>query len=226
LYERAIHDVLEILDVLALTYWVTEGTLIELLRFGRNHPPESGRYVDHDVDAMIELDRLDDWLPVAAQIATMLSRRGWIPEPLLSTASNSGARRDWLRCWLRGRRWTVTRCDLHSYVADRASGIAWVHEDGVGYPFQRWGGAVPLDLIHPMGRCLCYERTAPAPCRPVDLLRDWNDGEYERPCLALPRRRATARETALIVDYSRRLDALGVQSFTSELRRAGLVGGS
>jgi hypothetical protein len=224
LYEAAIHDVLEVLESVGAPYWVTEGTLIELLRYGRNHPPETGRAVDHDVDAMVEVRAPEAWPPLATAIGSELAVRGWIVEPLGSTSSQAGARRDRLRAWRRGDRWTCTRCDLHGYVAEPSRGIAWSHAEAVSYPFQHWGGFVPLEMIHPLGMCRCYERTASVPHRPVELLQGWNDQEYARPCIALPRRRAGPRERALVVDYAERLDAMGFQSFRDELQRCGFVG--
>ena len=76
LYERAINDVLDALDVVGVTDWLTEGTLIGLLRYGRNDNPATRRSVDHDVDVMVEVVS-----PVERdRLAVELSghRRGWL----------------------------------------------------------------------------------------------------------------------------------------------------
>lgn len=126
-----------------------------------------------------------------------------------------------MRIWRRGPAFARTRCDIHSYVADRVRGVAWSHGDAESYPFQRWAGFAPLGLIEPLRSCCCYERAAPAPNRPLDILRDWNDGEYGDRCLAIPRGRRGARALAEVTATARRLDSLDFCSMGEELARWG-----
>ena len=160
------NEVLDALEALGSTFWLTEGTLIGLLRHGRNDSAATGRVVDHDVDVMIEMDGQEDWESIARTVRRFLEERGWSRATLGSTSRATGARADRLRIWRRGRGFARTKCDIHSYVADRGREIALSHGDADSYPFQRWGGFLPLALVELLRRCRCYERTAPVSKRP------------------------------------------------------------
>jgi hypothetical protein len=223
LYERAINDVLRALDIVEVTYWVTEGTLIGLLRYGRNDHPATRRSVDHDVDVMVEVASPAEWERVAVELSHHLGAAGWSDFQMMTTSLDAAGRRDKLRGWLRGTRFSRTRCDIHSYVVDEERFVAISHDRGVCYPFQRWSGRLPLSLVHPLGRVRCYQRAAPAPRRPFEILRGWNDGEYDHECLALPRRRLGLEEISTIIAITHELDADGFLSMKDELVRCGYV---
>jgi hypothetical protein len=104
LYERAINDVLRALDIVEVTYWVTEGTLIGLLRYGRNDHPATRRSVDHDVDVMVEVASPAEWERVAVELSHHLGAAGWSDFQMMTTSLDAAGRRDKLRGWLRGTR--------------------------------------------------------------------------------------------------------------------------
>jgi hypothetical protein len=221
LYERAIKTVLDALDRREATYWVTEGTLIGLLRYGRNDHLATGRTVDHDVDIMVELSSLAEWDDLSDTLSHDLAEAGWRDFRMMTTAPHIPGRRDKLQGWLRGARCARTRCDIHSYVVDEGRTVGISHDSGRCYPFQRWDGRLPLHLVHPLGTVRCYDRAAPAPRRPFEILRDWNDREYDHNCLALPRRRIHSGEVSTIVAIANELDASGFLSMKDELARCG-----
>src|SRR5262249_20962311 len=221
-YEAAIHEVLDVLDSIGRPYWMCEGTLIALLRYGRNDPSPRSPSVDHDVDAMVEVDSRDDWRRIAAEIGGRLEGRGWYGTTVSSTSERPGARLDKIRCWRRGKHWARTRCDIHSYFVDSTRAVVTSHDDPQSYPFQRWNGAMPLDLVYPLRVAQCYSSVAPAPNRALEILRDWNDGEYGARCLAVPRRRLRRSELDDIVRHARRLDAAGFASMRGDLEDFGL----
>lgn len=221
LYEQAIKTVLAALERHQATYWVTEGTLIGLLRYGRNDHIATGRTVDHDVDIMVEVSSLAEWENLSFTLSRDLASAGWRNFRLMTTAPEIPGRRDKLQGWLRGARYSRTRCDIHSYIVDVARTVGISHDVPWCYPFQRWNGRLPLELVHPLGTVRCYDRAAPAPRRALEVLRDWNDGEYDHDCLALPRRHLRRGEVSAIVAIANQLDANGFLSMKGELDRCG-----
>jgi hypothetical protein len=215
LYEEAILEALGVLDGASRIYWVAEGTLIALLRFGRNGHPRRGRVVDEDIDVMIEVSGQDEWVDVAAGLRDRLRTVGWYGAEMLSTAPEIGGRLDLLRCWRRGHG-ALTRLDVHSYWVDVAAATATVHGAPSAFPFQTWGGAMPIGLIHPLRSVRCYTRAAPCPNRPTEVLRGWNDGEYGV-TVAVPARGASPVEVRRLCDYARMLEADGYCSMRLEL---------
>jgi hypothetical protein len=56
----------------------------------------------------------------------------------------------------------------------------------------------------------------------LEVLRGWNDGEYDdHECLALPRRRLRSGELSTIAAIAHQLDADGFLSMKDELARCG-----
>jgi hypothetical protein len=197
LYARAMRDVVESCEAAGATFWFTEGTLIWMLRYGRNDPSGIRDVVDDDVDLMIETATHEEWLARSEELWARLRERGWRHRTRSSTSRARGARPDKMQVWLRGPRLHRLNADVHSYLRDEAAGVAISHGDAHSYPFQRWGGRLPLGLVHPLAAALCYGRPVPCPNRPLELLEGWNGGEYAGHCVAVPLfplTRAAARE--------------------------------
>lgn len=186
LYARAVRDVVEACEQAGATFWFTEGTLIWMLRYGRNETQALRDVVDDDVDLMIETASHAEWIARSEELWSRLRERGWRRRTRSSTSKARGARPDKMQVWLRGRRLHRLNADIHSYLRDLSAGVAVSHGDAHSYPFQHWGGRLPLELIHPLATALCYGRPVPCPNRPLELLEGWNGGEYAGHCVAVP----------------------------------------
>ena len=210
LYERAFLEVAETLEELGLPWWLTEGSLIWALRYGRNHPTEIFDEVDDDIDVMVEIGAVAHWDAYRRALTDALSERGWDNLHRAQTWRAPGARFDKLVARRRDGDVSV-QVDVHSYYP--IPGGYTVHESSRAYPFQSWGGVVPHDLIKPLGTVAAYGMTVPSPAQPVSLLEGWHRGEYAGGEIALPDRAIGADERVVLKAYACRLSHAGHASF-------------
>jgi hypothetical protein len=216
LYERSVLEVVEVLETAGVTYFFVEGTLIWQLRYGTNHPDDIDDVVDDDIDVMIEVATAEEWERASEDIARRLEALGWTGRNRRSTSKQTGRRIDKLQLFRRGLPLQTTHVDLHSYVRDEERGVGVAHGDVSAYPFQRWGGSLPLSLVHPMGKGACYGRQIPCVLDPVSLLADWHNGEYAGAPIELPLRPLAPGEREVLARHARRLDAAGFKSFAAQ----------
>merc|ERR1712079_226783 len=49
------------------------------------------------------------------------------------------------------------------------------------FPLQNWNGKVPWNVIYPLRQCRVGDSAWRVPCpnKPVELIRGWNNGEYQ-----------------------------------------------
>ncbi len=221
LYESAVHDTLDVMEEVGVTFWLTEGTLIWALRYGTNHPTDIEDVVDDDVDVMVEVASEAHWQTLSDRITRLLLERGWCGANRRSTSPVKGMRVDKLQIFKPGMPFQRTHVDLHSYIRDDERRVALSHGDPSAYPFQAWHGAMPLDLIHPMVVCACYGRSVPCPRRAVHILENWHAREYAGSPIALPRRTLSERERRTLERQARALDTTGYASMIDYWRRVG-----
>jgi hypothetical protein len=218
-YERGILDVLAACERSGAPFWFTEGTLIGLLRHGRNDVPELANPTDDDVDVMVETGAHEAWLEVSEGVRRDLLSRGWSDSApwgsRLSTSRSPGARQDKLKLRLLdpGNPRVWTHVDFHSYLLRPGASFAESHGTPDEYPFEHWAGRMPVTLIHPMRQCACHGRTAPCVRDPIAVLRGWHGAEYARSDLAFPPGKLTPGQRASIEASIRELDARDMASF-------------
>lgn len=213
LFRIAILDVCDVMEAVGATYWFTEGTLIALLRYGKNEPE-----VDDDIDIMVEARDHEHWLQIAEAVRRGLAARGWTWGKIYPTYHKPGARADKMQCHFT-KYGCRTHLDLHSYFLDKEKKAVFSHGTGDSYPFQFWGGYCPETLIYPLAKCLCYGRSVPCPNRPLDILRGWHGGEYKDSNLAYPPGKVSDEMRELIEARAKELDAQGFHSMLPELSR-------
>jgi len=236
-YEQFFLEVSETLEtvsrLLEADFWPVEGSLVGILRYGAtNGDLGEGKFdmVDDDIDFMVGVKTETDWIVLVPRLLASLTSKGWADCVLSSTEQHLESRRmDRLRCFKGGllSRFLI-KVDLHSCIVMKEDGVAFNHkwvdkETGQlsygGYPFEAWGGLLPLNLIYPLNRCKCYNRVLSCPNKPVALLKKWNNYEYDRAgCLALPLARTTRREQIAIMEHSKRLNDEGFASFLEEFK--------
>jgi hypothetical protein len=219
LYARAVRDVVEACEASGAPFWFTEGTLIWMLRYGCNEARELRDLVDDDVDVMFETASHEEWIARSDEVWARLRERGWSRRTRRSTSSRPGARPDKMQVWLHGPGLHRVHADVHSYLRDASAGVAVSHGDAQSYPFQRWGGRLPLDFIHPLATALCYGRPVPCANRPLELLEGWNGGEYSRHCIAVPLFPLSGAQAREIRDAALELDARGHRSMREHIDR-------
>lgn len=222
LHTQAFHEVIDICEELGVTFWITEGTLIGALRYGCNHPEDIDDIIDDDIDIMIEVESHKAWMNLAEKISRKLALVDWKCSVPYSTSQTKGARPDKLQC-RKCKSWTRrTHVDFHSYLVDQERGGGYTHEEDNTYPFQRWGGYVPLELIMPLKSCLYYDRKIPCPQDSLEILKHWDDGQYEKGWIALPLRTINETEYNIIKQYALTLHQQGYCSMYPEFENTGI----
>ncbi len=221
-YQRACADVLAACAAADLTVFAIEGTLIGLLRYGRNGLPGVQPWVDDDVDLMSVTATPDEWITKSAAVRTTLLARGWTDSmrrtSWMSTADQPGTRTDKLKLRLfSGHPRIWTHLDLHNCVSPPDGTHLISHDLPDAYPFQTWQGRLPRDLVFPLRQARCYAQTAPVPQQPLTILRGWNGGEYAQGNLLYPRQPLDPAQRQAVIDSVRALDAAGHASFAELL---------
>lgn len=215
LYERAVHEVVDVFEGLDRPWWLTEGCLIWQLRYGRNFPPDIDDPVDDDIDVMVECQSEDDWRALYDDLASALRSRGWCHVVRAKTWLSEHARWDKLRAIRRGPDGLKLHVDVHSYFRCPERDALSVHGVSEAFPFQVWHGFLPAELVYPLARGRCYGRDIPCPHRPLALLTGWNGGEYGEAPLAIPLRPITSAEQHTITRYTSELAQAGYASMAN-----------
>lgn len=216
LYPLAIAEVVEACEKVGVTYWFTEGTLIGLLRYGAVSHPSREDAVDDDIDIMIEVENHEEWLVVKNKLKSELEYFGWGKLYERTTSSSKKGRVDKMQLWKSTNK-TNIHVDLHSYFVNETH--AFSHEEPNSYPFQYWDGKLPISMLYPMKKCLCYEQVVPCPNNPISILKGWNAGEYIDSNLAFPIGKISEEERLIILECSEKLSAKGYASMRSEIKK-------
>lgn len=217
LYEASIKDVIEVCKEVGVTYWFTEGTLIGLLRYGSNTHESRERSIDDDIDLMIEATDQEDWIKTKKRLIVGLEARGWGGLYERTTSSSKSGRIDKMQLW-RYAFDSKTHVDFHSYFV--TEDYAFSHEEPNSYPFQYWDGKLPISMLYPMKKCLCYGQEVPCPNDPINLLKGWNGGEYEDSNIAFPLGKVTEEARTAIIEMAEALDQKGYASMKPEIEKA------
>lgn len=186
-FSEAFQELIEVLDDVGIEYVPIQGTLISLLRYGTFPAGRLGSgkrdVVDNDAEVMVILPEGRPLIDALRTISLGLEARGW--PPCFYPHPRKGV------CF--SLRHAVP-CKLELYFvsldneADAIFAERTCAEDGdceyhLVFPFQSWGGRMPLDVVYPRSRCRTgadTRRQARCPHRPLELLRGWNQGEYQQ----------------------------------------------
>jgi hypothetical protein len=216
LYQASIMDVVDVCEEVGSPYWFTEGTLIGLLRYGANCHESREQSVDDDIDVMVEVQDQEAWIKTKKLLIAGLEKRGWGGFYERTTSSAKKGRIDKMQMWKRAGRNIVTHVDFHSYFANKK--FAHSHAEPNSYPFQHWGDKLPISMLYPIKKCLCYGREVPCPNDAISILKGWNGGEYEDSNLAFPLEKVTEQERQAIIQKAKELDKKGYASMMPEIK--------
>ncbi len=211
-YQNAFDDVCRVMSAQKNPWWLTEGTLIWSLRYGKNFPPELVDRVDDDIDIMLETQSHEQWMRLSQQIAEQLIALGWHGLNRRSTSPRKYTRKDKMQLFYRKGIW-LTHVDIHNYIVDEKNQTVFSNGQKEDYPFEYWQGRAPLALIKPFKSCLAYGKVLQCPANPHELLAHWHGNEYDGSPLAYPLRKISEKEKAIIDDYAKKLAAQGMANW-------------
>ena len=223
-----------------IKWFFIEGTLLSVLRYGSTFGKIGNRInlVDGDIDIMIIVKDQQDWLNKSKLISDNLRLKKWIiNENYTNTCEVSSikSRLDKLTCYYPKRTPLArTFVDIHSLIDDGKSNL-YVHQEDLennrsNWPFVKWGGSIPRDIIYPLKKTLYNGKSIKIPHKSIELLLNWGNGEYKSGCLLFPypinskhrwynyfkdyiESDLTEEEIKSIVDYSINLNKKGLPSF-------------
>lgn len=182
----AFRELMEVLAQLGIDYVPIQGTLISLVRYG-DFP--AGRLsqgkedvVDNDAEVMIILDHESDLEVVGRHISLGLEALGWPP------CTNPHPRK--FVCFSL-RHAIPCKLEIYAVAKDPVQQLIYATRscsaggDCVyppAFPFHAWDFHLPASVIYPMGWCRVGSASWSVPCprMPMELLRGWNVGEYEK----------------------------------------------
>lgn len=182
----AFRELSEALTELQIEFIPIQGTLISLLRYG-TFP--AGRLsegkqdvVDNDAEVMILLNNEWDFDPVTTRLSLALEAKGWPP------CTNPHPRK--FVC-ISMRHAIPCKLEIYAFTKDTKEGIIFTERScsapgecqyNPTFPFQHWQGRMPLELVYPMKKCRVGSLLSHTPCPnlPLQFLRGWNKGEYQR----------------------------------------------
>lgn len=185
-FRSALEELVDVLQELGVGSVPIQGTLIALLRYGTFPAGRLGKgkwdVVDNDGELMVILEGAQTLAGVLGRISAALEARGW--PPCLNPHDRKGV------C-LSLRHAVPCKLELYFVRRDDTAGVMYAErkcwttgrpcEYSPVFPFQVWGGRLPLGIIFPLRPCrlgLGGLRQALCPHRPVEFLRGWNQGEY------------------------------------------------
>jgi len=95
-----------------------------------------------------------------------------------------------------------------------------------GFPFQCWGGRLPVDMVRPLTQCCSYNRSVPCPRDAVSIVSKWNHGEYgngtckDTPCVGMPVDAVARRQQhwKALMRHANVLESRGCASFARLLK--------
>lgn len=208
LYNECARQIYSLLNFLDVEWWVCEGTLIGMLRWGSNFGKiEDGLLVtDTDIDIMVRVHDDHDWDKLKSTIEKkLLSNKYW--KTCASRNDNIGVQRDAkFTCYsgyifgkdCYGNEGNI-HVDIHSYYVDEENNSIFMdpicnyypEECKKKYPFQTWGGSAPYKglIVDENGKFKTVkflDMNIPCPFNYIEILKKWNDYEYKDGQLHLP----------------------------------------
>merc|ERR1719265_2406104 len=137
---------------------------------------------------MILLDNEWDFDRVGARMSLALEAKGWPP------CTNPHPRK--FVC-LSMRHAVPCKLEIYAFTKDPRENVIFTTrscspdgscEYNPTFPFQYWQGRLPVDLIYPMKKCRVASLSDQTPCpnKPLQFLRGWNRGEYQRQSFVAP----------------------------------------
>jgi len=181
-----------------LEWWPAEGTLIGILRYGKNFEnlPDFGPIgTDTDIDIFVRADTDDEWLNICTKVVEALQN-------VCFTHSSTSGTNVLNKCCIETDKFLILdhypyfeklHIDMHRYIVNEENNTAscTTHYTENSYPFQKWGGAVPYrGMIVSNDGYLVNGRfediIVPCAYDSIGLLSQWNRAEYEPSTLRLP----------------------------------------
>ena len=240
LLEIATNEIVDLLNSLNIMWFPIEGTLISVLRYGSTYGKIGNRInlTDGDIDIMVMVKNQEDWLKKINNILNILVSKKWNPIPKkenTSDSNNKNTRIDKYRIYYHTKSNLDAEIyvDIHSLIDNGKK--MYTQEDDLynnlsKWPFKRWGGSVDRSFIFPLKKAYLNNREIRIPNKSVELLLNWDDGEYENGCLLLPpaisknnwqykwfkdyiETNVNQTEIDDIINYSKKLDKRKLPSF-------------
>lgn len=193
-YNQAAKELYTSLNDMGVEWWPTEGTLIGILRWGKNFGKLDDGVIasDTDIDVMVRVKDQDQWESIKTELVTRFSNKtlwrgcknykinGINAKFTCYTHYSFG----W-KCWKN----TDVHTDIHCYMVDEELNKAYLDKKCLNgeckkiYPFQNWGGTAPYRglIVNNQGKLAkarFMNMDVPCPFYYIEILKNWNGNEY------------------------------------------------
>ncbi|VVU95748.1 hypothetical protein CPAV1605_1504 [seawater metagenome] len=208
-YNQLAEEIFQLFYEMGLEWWVGEGTLIGMLRWGGNFGKiEDGILVtDTDIDIMVRIKDEADWKRIQNIIKEKLKKNDLWKGCVLHNHNIGVNRFPKLTCYTNidfGKKCygkdSNIHVDIHSYFVNESNNTIYfdpICESNPNkckdkYPFQVWGGKAKYRglIVDDKGEFLKAKfnnMAVPCPYKYLDVLSEWNNFEYGAEDLEIPK---------------------------------------
>eukprot|EP01083_Nonionella_stella_P163160 536210_1 len=164
LARNVLFEVIDVVEATGLEHFVTEGTLLGLLRYGASEgvfPGQKCNFLDNDFDIMIRVESKSHFHDVVRPLITQqLVKKGWL-HCLNRHADKLTCYREKVLGW---------RVDFYSFYEKDGKLRHFEMADPFGEEFWKKEWPPPQELIYPLKECLAYGRRISCPGRALEFI--------------------------------------------------------